>query len=228
MKRTNVFRLLLGSIFLIVFNVLFFMFVYTKDIKDTVWISYGFILFAYILLLITPLLIRRGSADYIYSRPLHAITTAYFFIELAVGVTLILRFPDNFMLTVTSQVILAAIFLVWLLTHLIANEHTAKSVQQHVIELEYVKESASRIKSISRQVKDQPINKKVEKLYDLIHSSPVKSDYNVYPLEQEIIGEIALLENAVRLNKLEQIGFIADRTYSLAEERNRKLQILNK
>jgi len=195
---------------------------------DPVWVSYGFIHFAYILLLLTPLLVRRGSADYIYSRPLYAVTASYFLIELAAGVTLILKAPDNFVLTILLQVILAAIFIGWLISHLIANEYTAKSVARREVELQYVRESSSQVKSILRQVKDNILAKKVERVYDLIHGSPVKSAPEVHSLEEEIINKINLLENAVRQNESEQIGEMVDRIYNLAEERNRKLKLLNR
>lgn len=53
MKRVNILWLLLDSLFLIAFNVLFFMFVDYRT--DSVWVSYGFIHFSYILMLLTPL-----------------------------------------------------------------------------------------------------------------------------------------------------------------------------
>jgi len=219
---------MLDSFFLIVFNVLFFMLIFTKDIKDTVWISYGFIHFAYFLLLVTPLLVRQGKADYIYRRPLYAITTTYFLIELIIGIVLILKFPDSFTLTIVTQVILAFVFMAWLLSHLIANEYTANSVERREIELQYVKESASRIKPFLKQVTDKSANKKIQMLYDLIHSSPVKSHHDVYIIEQEVTNEIETLSCAVRQNDIEKIVIIADKIYSLAEKRNNRLRLLNR
>lgn len=228
MKRVNILWLMLDSLFLIVFNLLFFMFIYTENIQDSVWISYGFIHFAYLLLLVTPLLVRRGKADYIYRRSLYAITATYFLIELVAGTVLILKIPDNFTLTIVLQVILAAIFIAWLLSHLIANEHTANSVERREVELQYVKESASRIQSILRQITDRAANKKVQMLYDLIHSSPVKSHCDVYPVEQEIINEIETLIRTVKQNDIEKIVIITDKIYNLAEKRNNKLKFLNR
>lgn len=228
MKRVNILWLMLDSLFLIVFNLLFFMFIYTENIQDSVWISYGFIHFAYLLLLATPLLVRRGKADYIYRRPLYAITATYFLIELVAGTVLILKIPDNFTLTIVLQVILAAIFIAWLLSHLIANEHTANSVERREVELQYVKESASRIQSILRQITDRAANKKVQMLYDLIHSSPVKSHCDVYPVEQEVINEIETLIRTVKQNDIEKIVIITDKIYNLAEKRNNKLKFLNR
>lgn len=227
MKRTNIFWFVLNSLFLIVFNTLFFLFQDIENSSTTVWISYGFIHFSYLLLLATPLLIRSGKAQHIYSRSLFAITTTYFILELIVGIAFIIQFPENLVASIITQVILTAIFIAWLLSNLIANEHINESVERREIELQYVKESASRINFLLKQITDTATNKKVEKLYDLIRSSQSKSNYQVYQIEQDIVNEIGMLENAVRQNNIEQINTISDKIYNLAEDRNRQLRKRN-
>ena len=227
MKRVNILWLLLNSLFIVVFNLLFFMLGDTGDSKTSVWISYGFIHFAYFLFLATPLLVRKGKADYIYGRALYPITAAYFIIELVAGVTLILVAPETVKATIIIQVVLAAVFIGWLLVYLIANEHTADNVERHEAELQYVKQSSAQLKTILQQITDKPTAKKVEQVYDLIHSSQVKSDSSVHSLEKEIVSEINNLDNAVERNNLEQIATLADKIYKLAEKRNSRLKLLN-
>jgi mannitol-specific phosphotransferase system IIBC component len=228
MKRVNILWLLLNSLFLIVFNLLFFMLGDAGAAKTSVWISYGFIHIAYFVLLATPYLIRRGSADYMYRRPPYMVTTTWFLVELVTGVTLILIAPETTKTTIIIQVILAAIFLAWLLILLIANEHTADSVERREAELQYVKESSAKLQSLLQQITDRPTAKKVERVYDLIYSSPSRSNANIHSLEQEIISEIEQLENVVGQNDTEQIISIADKIYQLADERNRLLKLGNK
>jgi len=227
MKRVNILWLLLNSLFLIVFNMLFFLLGNAGNTKTSVWISYGFIHFAYFLFLATPLLVRKGKADYIYGRALYPITTAYFIVELITGVTLILIAPETVKVTIIVQVVLAAAFIGWLLVYLIADEHTAKNVEQHKAELQYVKQSSSQLKAIMQQIADKSTSKKVEQVYDLIHSSQVKSDGSVRPVEEEIISEINNLECVVEQNNLEQTVILADKIYKLADKRNRQLKLLN-
>ena len=229
MKRVNILWLLLDSLFLIVFNLLFFMLVNTGDAKTSVWISYGFIHFSYFVLLITPLLIRKGNSIVTdYRRPLYAITSTYFLTALLVGVTLILIAPETVKVTIIIQVVLATLFWGWLLIHLIANEHTADSAEHRESELQYIKESSVKLQSVLRQITDKTAAKKVEQVYDLIHSSPAKSNADVRSLEQQIISEIDRLESAVSRNDTEQIASIADKIHKLVEERNRQLKISNK
>ena len=228
MKRVNILWLLLDSLFLIVFNFLFFMLGDIGNAKTSVWISYGFIHFAYLMLLLTPLLVRKGSAEIDYRRPLYAVTTSYFLIELLVGVTLILIAPETVKVTIIIQVIMAALFLGWLLMHLIANEHTADNAERHEAELQYVKESSAKLHSILQQITDRVVVKKVERVYDLIHSSPARSNADVRSIEQQIISKIERLESVVSQNETEQIVSIADKIYQLADERNRQLKINNR
>jgi hypothetical protein len=226
MKRVNIYWLLLNSLFLIVFNLLFFMLGEAGDSKTSVWISYGFIHFAYLLFLATPLFVRKSSADTNYERPLYVVTAAYFLVELVAGVTLILIAPETAKVTIIIQVVLAATFICWLLIYLIANEHTAAGAERHETELQYVQSSAM-LQSVLGRISEKTAAKKVERLYDLIHSSPVKSSGNVRSLEEQIIREIKWLNN-IGQNETEQIAATADKIYQLAEERNRKLKISNR
>ena len=227
MKRVNILWLLLNSLFLTVFNLLFFMLSDIGNNNTSVWISYGFIHFAYFLFLTTPKLIRQGKEDYIYGRALYSITAVYFIVELIAGVTLILIAPETVKVTIIIQVVLAAIFIGWLLAHLIADEHTAAKVERHEAELQYVKQSSAQLKAILQQITDKPTAKKVEQVYDLIHSSQVKSDKSIHLLEKEIISEINKLDSATEQNHLEQIAVLADKIYKLADKRNRQLKLLN-
>jgi len=194
-----------------------------------VWISYGFIHFAYFFFLITPLLVCKGSsASTDYRRPLYVITSAYFLTTLLVGVTLILIAPETVKVTIIIQVVLTSLFLGCLLVYLIANEHTADNTERREAELQYVKESSTKLHFILQQIIDKAAAKKVERVYDLIHSSPARSNVDVSPLEQQIITEIKYLESIVSQNETEQIISMSDKIYLLADERNRQLRISNK
>jgi len=227
MKRINILWLLLNSLFLIVFNLLFFLLGDAGNSNLSVWFSYGFIHFAYFLFLATPLFVQKGKADYIYGRSLYPITATYFIVELIAGVILILVAPETAKVTISIQVVLAAAFIAWLIIYLIANKHTSESVERHETELQFVKHSSAKVKAILQQITDQPIAKKVEQLYDLLNSSQVKSNSSVHPLEEEILHEINNLDNNTKSNDLETIITLADKIYKLTEKRNRELKLLN-
>lgn len=230
MKRVNILWLLLNSLFIIVFNLLFFMLgdVCAAESKTpiSVWISYGFIHFAYFLFLATPFFVRKNKNSHTYDKPLYTITASYFIAELIAGVTLILIAPETVKVAIIIQVVLAATFIAWLLIYLIANEHTAVSVERHETELQFIKQSSAQVKAILEQITDKPTAKKVEQLYDLLHSSQTKTHNNVRPLEEEILREIHNLDRTAD-NDLTQISILADKIIKLTEKRNRELNFLN-
>jgi hypothetical protein len=190
----------------------------------SVWISYGFIHFAYLLFVATPLFVRKGKQNDDYGRPLYVVTSCYFIVELITGVTLILVAPETAKITIIIQSVLTAAFIAWLLIYLIANEHTVDNVKRHEVELQYVKEYSAKLQSVLQQITDRTAVKKVEGLYDLIHSSPIRSNTNARSLEQQVISEIERLESTVHQNEIEQIILIADKIHHLAEERNSQLK----
>ena len=226
MKKTKFFWYLLDSIFIIVFNLYFFLLKGT-DHLTSVWISYSSIHFAFFMLLATPYFVRKGGASAEYGRPLFVITTIYFFIAFIVGVFFIIISPESNTAALLFQITIAAIFAILLLANLIANEHTADNIQKHATELSYVKESSSRIEALLKQISDNTVRKKVEKAYDLIHSSQIKSSSNVKLIEQDIISEIDNLEKALQKNTFENIQMIVDKICNLANERNRQLKLIN-
>lgn len=91
----------------------------------SVWISYGFIHFAYIMLLITPKLIRKSSSSAVFGFSLYSISSTYFLVAFIVGVIFIFVRPESYKGSLVVQVIIAGIYAVMLISHMIANEHTA-------------------------------------------------------------------------------------------------------
>jgi hypothetical protein len=171
--------------------------------------------------------VKKGSNSADYGRPLIIISTGYFFLSLIVGVAMIAISSVNTTVALLVQVTFAALFGVLFFTNLIANEHTADLIVIHEAELKYVKESSSRLDAMLKQISDASIRKKVTAAYDLIHSSQVKSNYNVKSLEQAVIDEIDNLEEALMKNKIETIYMIVEKMCKLASERNRLLRLLN-
>lgn len=113
MKR-QILWLAIDAVFLIVFNVCFYVLVGGMHgqgldaLPPSVWVSYGFIHLSYFLLLSTPLFVQRGNkavAD--YARPLYAGTWIYFLVSLVVNVAFILVSLNSAMVQLFEQLQLA-------------------------------------------------------------------------------------------------------------------------
>lgn len=226
MNKTKIYWLLLNSIFLILFNLFFFL-LKGPVLQTSAWISYGSIHFAYFMLLATPYFVKKGSASADYGRPLFMTTISYFLLALVVGVVLILVSPQSYTASLLVQATLAAVFGAVLIANLIANEHTAGNFKRKEIELFYVKEASSKLNYLMNKLPDKNYRKFVERAYDLIHSSQVRSSPEVSFIEQSVFNEISRLEELIRDKNLDGIESVSEKICDLAEERNRKLRLIN-
>jgi len=226
MKKTNVLWIILNLIFLVIFNAVFFV-VGGIDHKISVWISYGFIHFAYFMLIVTPVLTRKSKSSALFGFSLYSISSIYFLLELVVGVIFILISFDGYKVAMLVQLIIAGIYGITLIANMIANEKTADSEEKRQYEIDYVKKASTQIKGLLGQIQDRDTKKKVEKVYDALYSSPVKSHPNVAQMENRILESINELEDVIFTGNNESIISLTNLLLSAINERNMRLKTLN-
>jgi hypothetical protein len=226
MKKINVLWLILNLIFLIIFNAFFFVLGGVGH-NVSVWMSYVFIHFAYLMLLLTSRLIRKGKSSAIFGFSLYSISAGYFLVEFVTGIIFILLSPESYKVAFLIQLCIAGLYVVALISSMIANEHTADAEEKRQYQIEYVKDASAKIKSIAGRINDKGTKKKVEKVYDAIHSSPVKSHPNLAQMESRILLSINKLDDAVSGENKESIISLADSLLAAINERNSRLKKLN-
>lgn len=129
------------------------------------------------------------------------------------------------MLSLITQIIIAGIYAIILISNLIANESTAASIEKHEVEVAYIKESSSKVRSLIDKMEDKRANRAIEKTYDLLHASPAKSSSTVQSLEREILSLTRELETAVFEKDVNGIMAATEAINFKAEERNRRLKM---
>lgn len=226
MNKKTILWIILDLIFLAIFNTVFFVMTGLQH-PASVWISYGFIHFAYLMVIVTPFLIRKSSSAAVFGFSLYSISSTYFLIEFVTGLVFVILKSDSYKVSLVVQIIIAGIYGVLLISHLIANESTADSVEKHEDEVAYIKTAASRVKALVGKAKDKKANKEIERAYDLLHSSPTKSASTVRYLELAVMSQISDLEDAVQSGETDLIIATAGEIISTMDERNRKLQLSN-
>lgn len=217
---------MLDLIFLIIFNAVFFV-AGGVDHKVSVWISFSFINFAYLMLLITSVLIRKGKSEAVFGFSLYMVSSVYFLVELVVGVVFILINPDSYKAALLVQLCIAGLYGIFLISSMIANESTANAEQNRAYEIDYVKKASSELKRLLDSVDDKEVKKKIEKVYDELYSSPVKSHPDLAQTESQILMSINDLESAVSSGNKDRIISLADTLLIAVNERNRQLKTLN-
>ena len=226
MTKRIILWIILDLIFLAIFNAMFFI-LGGREHNLSVWISYCFIHFAYLLLILTPILTRRGKSAALFGISIFTISTIYFFAELVVGVVFILVSPDDFKAALLVQLCLAGIYGIILIAVLIANERTAEAERKRKHEIAFVKDASARLKVLLDRISDKEAKKKVEKVYDVIYSSPVKSHPSLAQMENSILQSLYELENEIYAGNSEGVITLADSLFDNISERNIRLKTLN-
>lgn len=222
-KKKVVLGILIDLVFLVVFNVVFFVLGGT-DHTPAGWMAYWFIHFAYIMVLLTPALTRKSSSSYIFCLTIAGISSTYFIIEFIVGIIFIALNHDSIKVDLVVQIIIAGLYLVILLANMIANETTADNLARHEDEVAFIKNASSRVKALMDKFDDKKANKVIEQVYDLIHSSPSKSCVAAQSYENDVVNTIGELEGYVSSNDKDQAVRVAGEIVSLMEERNRRVR----
>jgi hypothetical protein len=225
MQKTNILWFILKTIFLIIFNVFFFVIGGIERANANVWMSYIFIHLAYMMLIVTPMLIRKGKSSAVFGFALYKIASGYFFIQFIVGTIIIYIAPESINFPLVIQLSLAGLYAVMLIANLIANEKTAEAEEQREVELMYVKRASSQLESLIGSVSDEEAKKQVKKAYDVVSASQIKSHPNVASIEMNILELINDLESAVYGGETEKVTSLAKSLLIETNKRNRELQL---
>ena len=102
------------------FNVVFFLNI-TEPVPQT-WISYGFITFAFLMMIMNPLFIGKSKSVYLFTVVNTGISFLYFIATIIVGLIAFIAKTFSIKILLTLFIILTAIYLVILLSMLIVSE----------------------------------------------------------------------------------------------------------
>ena len=226
MKKTNTMWWILNFVFPIIFNVVFFV-ASGFDQKASVWISYGFIHFAYILLLLTPYFIHKGKSAVVFGFSIYAVSATYFLLELVVGVVFMLISPDSYKATLLVQLFFAGLYGIVITSNMIANKHTSDAEEKRQYQIDYIKKASANLKGLLERTTDKEAKKNVERVYDAIYSSPVESHPGLAQMESQILKLINDLTGAVSSGNKEKIISLSGSLLIAVDERNQQLKNLN-
>jgi len=219
MAKKNILTIILDSVFIVAFNILFFLNGGTHHVA-AVWTAYGFLHFAYIMVLVTPLIASRGSAAVLSKTTTYTISLLYFVVELIFAVITFATKTEHNKLVVSIEIVITALYLIILVTNLLTDDSIQNKQNRHDSENDFIKGISRRLKYIETLVPDKSIKAKIESLYYLAHSSPCKSAESLRFYENEIVRNIGLLEEEVNKNDVSEIIRFLDEIERLINKRN--------
>lgn len=210
--------LCLDLAFLIVFNCAFFI-IGGSEHPKSVWIAYAFVHLAYVLLLLSPKLVRMSKRSDVYLQTIIGISAVHFLVQFLASVIIMIVKPESFTVSFVIQIIILGFYLVFLFSHMIANESTAQQLQRQETETQYIRDATYRIKPLLGTTGVKETDKLIEKVYDILRTSPTKSCISATSIELEILHKIADLEKSIQESDDKQTKRIASALIADLEQR---------
>lgn len=217
--------LLLDAIFLIVFNIIFFL-VKGFDNQTSVWISYAIVHFSYITLLITSYVGTSGRSSAVFSFSLYYVSSVYFFWNLVINILMMWIEPESYIFTASLNSIVTGIYLVIFIANIIANNSTAKKELIKHDEVFFIKNMSYELGIVLGKVKNSISKSNIEKVRDAIKNSPSKSSPPAKSIEQDIQRSIAELKNS-DIEDSTSIELLTADLLQKIRERNKILRLQN-
>ncbi len=92
-------------------------------------------------------------------------------------------------------------------------------------EVNYIKTTSSKVKALLGISSDKKINREIEKIYDLLHSSPTKKSNSVHAVEKQIDEKILQLQTVIKMDSILEIRKNIKELLMFVEERNRIIRL---
>lgn len=228
--KQRVLSVILGLVFLIAFNVLFFLLLGT-NVCTAIWISYGFIHLAYLFILVTPLLTVKTDTALVLNYTIWSQTITYFIVELIIGVGFIIfdvNTPnDSITWPLIVQSIAFAVFLFIFIANIMANEVTKKHEEQRAEQTYRFDSTVDDLLSLSHEEFSPEVKTAIEKCYNELRYGPLRSHPSISGIESDIRDKIGQLQDSLLDNDANSQMILVKELHHSIQERNRKLKYIH-
>lgn len=216
--KSNIYRIISGILFPIVFVALFFVIGGTEH-GVTCWIGFGSTMIAYIMLVAVPLLIPNSQSAYLFGMTSGTITGIFFAAQFVLGLIFMISDFEKWKIALVIEIILFVITLFFMLQLLQTDESTAKKEIKHQQEVYSVKNLVIKSKMIVDRATDSDIKKCVRNVYDELNSCPTSSNPQVKAIDSSISYSLDVLNQSVMSGDLNNVKASASSVIALIKER---------
>ena len=189
MKKRALIIILL-SLFLVLFNVMFFLLGGHDGANASCWISYGAIHLSYLLMVFSPLIVRGLKSDKIFGVPLTAVSTGYFCLEFVIGLIFILFNPEVWKTAFLIQLILFVVYAALALIVLIAGAAAEESEKEKVAPGVFVNKAGELLSDAIKRAPEGEARDAVNAAAYALSMTPAFSREDVLGIEGQIISRI--------------------------------------
>jgi xanthosine utilization system XapX-like protein len=161
----------------------------------------------------------------VLSDTLYLIGAFYFVAELIVGMTFLFWELDTPTLPIVLQVVLLGIYIIVLLSSVMANDSTQEALKQQSNESDNIRSMLAEAEDVCLMVKKDPsVYKVVMRCYDDIKASPLRSTPEVQDIENEITSSLVLMRGYASSGDMSAVVTTASQVRQLVARRNSRLK----
>lgn len=217
-------KTIIALVFIIILDGLFFLFKDISNCPESVLSALIGLNIAYISLFLVPICALKQNGTKVLSDTLYLIGTIYFILEFIVGITFLFWEQDTMTLPIIIQSVLFGLYIIILLSSVLANDATQKSINKQNAESDNIKAMIEQVETILYLIKDDKANKLVTSLYDDLKVSPIRSNIDVVGIEKEISISLMQMHNFAKTEEISEVVKIAAQIKQLIAQRNFKLK----
>ena len=194
--KSNIYRIISGILFPIVFVALFFVIGGTEH-GATCWIGFASIILSYIMIIAVPLLIPNSQSSYLFGMTSGTITSIFFSVQFILCLVFMISDFENWKIALVIEVILFVITIIFMLQLLQTDEVTAEKEAKHNKEVYSVKSLVIKAKLIVDRTTDSEIKRCIRNVYDELNSCPTSSNAQVKAIDDSISYGLDVLNQTV-------------------------------
>ena len=217
--KKKVLLLILESLFLIIFNVMFFLLNGHVGAHASRWISYAGIHISYAMMIVTPILLKHSKTDTAFGLPISGVSAVYFAAEFLLGLIFVLFNPTGWKACFLLQLILLAIYALFLLVLLIADASAREKEAKRLQLGKFVGEAKDELNLIMRKTRNSEIIALLDDLKTKLEATPLETSSEALPIEDEIIKQIKRIKISAEMKDAERVAQDVDTAKDLIDKR---------
>ena len=212
--------LIIKFILLAIFNISFYS-ITKASCTLSMWITYGFIHFAFLMFFLEPLFVRNSkNSEHVAIESATLVTIIYFFVTLSVGIFFLLN-PLFVIYQYSIEAFVTGIYLIILIVTLVINSKIAANEKEILSDKQFLNNIFVKAEFIKTKVADK---KTLITLQEQAKYSPIKSSESVKNYENEIIKTLDDLTLCIETLQEEEIVTKINSCKNLLDQRNLMLK----
>jgi hypothetical protein len=222
MKKNDFWKIILILLLVLPFNMVVFL--VSVEHTATFWVSYGFVMFSYILLGVA--LFSAGKRTKVFSGlSFLALTLIYNFLALLLGIIFIIAHDIIVVFPFIAQSFLVIVYIGLCIIGLMGTNLTSEKLARDDEHLRFLNTLAYQVSVLEQRATDEKAKKHLSELFEALKSSPYNSNSGAREIEQRLTQKVEELRKAMDALDYALTDKLAGEALTILAERNNYLKI---